>query len=210
MAQERWKLSTVGQISLPARLRRNWNISGGGQLSVLKANSTALVMPDGSEYSLVEALYPQSSLRERAMRIPLIPRNKTSIDKLTHKAKLSGRGQFVPFDKDVRHQVGLTDGTHVQGFEFTNAFVISGNPNVELAKELPLNVLQDDDWLASQNYNMAGAYIEWCAEIGRSIMSYMVNANMQAPQRLESSTDTQSYLGSTISHAILQQAMLSI
>ncbi|HEY5025521.1 MAG TPA: AbrB/MazE/SpoVT family DNA-binding domain-containing protein [Acidimicrobiales bacterium] len=59
MAQvERFKVSTSGQMSLPAAVRHRWDLDGGGQVEVLDLGFGVLTLPAGSAARLLDELLP--------------------------------------------------------------------------------------------------------------------------------------------------------
>jgi bifunctional DNA-binding transcriptional regulator/antitoxin component of YhaV-PrlF toxin-antitoxin module len=59
MAQvERFKVSTSGQMSLPAAVRHRWNLDDGGVVEVLDLGFGVLTLPVGQSGLLLDALLP--------------------------------------------------------------------------------------------------------------------------------------------------------
>jgi AbrB family looped-hinge helix DNA binding protein len=59
MAQvERFKVSTSGQMSLPAAVRHRWELDEGGQVEVLDMGFGVLTLPTGYSARLLDELLP--------------------------------------------------------------------------------------------------------------------------------------------------------
>jgi AbrB family looped-hinge helix DNA binding protein len=59
MAQvERFKVSSSGQMSLPAAVRHRWDLDGGGQVEVLDLGFGVLTLPAGCAARLLDELLP--------------------------------------------------------------------------------------------------------------------------------------------------------
>ena len=59
MAQvERFKVSTSGQMSLPAGVRHRWNLDAGGHVDVLDLGFGVLTVPAGYAARLLDELVP--------------------------------------------------------------------------------------------------------------------------------------------------------
>src|SRR4051812_852960 len=70
-----YKISSVGQITFPASIRDRWQVQyGSSYVKAAYLEQAVLIIPDGSEWPLLESFYPQSQLRERAtMKIEKLP-----------------------------------------------------------------------------------------------------------------------------------------
>jgi AbrB family looped-hinge helix DNA binding protein len=55
---ERFKVSTSGQLSLPAAVRRRWHLSEGGQVDVIDLGFGVLTVPVGSTGRLFDQVLP--------------------------------------------------------------------------------------------------------------------------------------------------------
>jgi AbrB family looped-hinge helix DNA binding protein len=55
---ERFKVSTSGQLSLPAAVRRRWHLSGGGQVDVIDLGFGVLTVPAGEAGRLLDQILP--------------------------------------------------------------------------------------------------------------------------------------------------------
>lgn len=55
---ERFKVSTSGQFSLPAAVRRRWDLTAGGQVDVIDLGFGVLTVPAGSAGRLVDQVLP--------------------------------------------------------------------------------------------------------------------------------------------------------
>ncbi len=55
---ERFRVSTSGQMSLPAAARRRWDLERGGPVEVLDLDFGVLVVPEGGAGRLLDLLYP--------------------------------------------------------------------------------------------------------------------------------------------------------
>jgi hypothetical protein len=59
MAQvETFKVSSSGQMSLPAAVRHRWRLEGGGTVDVLDLGFGVLTVPAGSAGKLLDAVLP--------------------------------------------------------------------------------------------------------------------------------------------------------
>jgi AbrB family looped-hinge helix DNA binding protein len=55
---ERFKVSSSGQLSLPAAVRRRWNMTAGGQVDVIDLGFGVLTIPAGSAGRLLDQVLP--------------------------------------------------------------------------------------------------------------------------------------------------------
>ena len=55
---ERFKVSTSGQLSLPAAVRRRWHLIGGGHVDVIDLGFAVLTVPVGSAGKLLDQVLP--------------------------------------------------------------------------------------------------------------------------------------------------------
>jgi AbrB family looped-hinge helix DNA binding protein len=55
---ERFKVSTSGQLSLPAAVRRRWHLVEGGQVDVIDLGFGVLTVPAGSAGRLLDQVLP--------------------------------------------------------------------------------------------------------------------------------------------------------
>jgi bifunctional DNA-binding transcriptional regulator/antitoxin component of YhaV-PrlF toxin-antitoxin module len=55
---ERFKVSTSGQLSLPAAVRRRWYLGGGGQVDVIDLGFGVLTVPAGTAGRLLDQVLP--------------------------------------------------------------------------------------------------------------------------------------------------------
>jgi len=55
---EQYKVSTSGQMSLPATVRHRWNLDEGGAVDVLDLGFGVLTLPSGSASKLLDQLLP--------------------------------------------------------------------------------------------------------------------------------------------------------
>jgi bifunctional DNA-binding transcriptional regulator/antitoxin component of YhaV-PrlF toxin-antitoxin module len=55
---ERFKVSTSGQLSLPAAVRRRWHLANGGQVDVIDLGFGVLTVPAGSAARLLDHVLP--------------------------------------------------------------------------------------------------------------------------------------------------------
>ncbi len=55
---ERFKVSTSGQLSLPAAVRRRWHLGGGGQVDVIDLGFAVLTVPVGAAGRLLDQVLP--------------------------------------------------------------------------------------------------------------------------------------------------------
>lgn len=57
-AVESFKVSTSGQMSLPAAVRHRWNLEDGGRVDVLDLGFGVLTLPQGGAARLLDHLLP--------------------------------------------------------------------------------------------------------------------------------------------------------
>ena len=57
-AAESFKVSSSGQMSLPASVRRRWHLEGGGRVDVLDLGFGVLTVPDGYRGRLLDEILP--------------------------------------------------------------------------------------------------------------------------------------------------------
>ncbi len=55
---ERFKVSTSGQLSLPAAVRRRWHLGEGGHVDVIDLGFGVLMVPAGSAGRLLNQILP--------------------------------------------------------------------------------------------------------------------------------------------------------
>ncbi len=55
---QRFKVSMSGQMSLPAPVRRRWNLGGGGGVEVIDLGFGLLTVPEGCASALLNAVLP--------------------------------------------------------------------------------------------------------------------------------------------------------
>jgi bifunctional DNA-binding transcriptional regulator/antitoxin component of YhaV-PrlF toxin-antitoxin module len=55
---ERFKVSTSGQLSLPAAVRRRWHLVAGGQVDVIDLGFGVLTVPAGMAGRLLDEVLP--------------------------------------------------------------------------------------------------------------------------------------------------------
>jgi bifunctional DNA-binding transcriptional regulator/antitoxin component of YhaV-PrlF toxin-antitoxin module len=55
---ERFKVSTSGQLSLPAAVRRRWHLGKGGHVDVIDLGFGVLTVPAGSAGRLLDQVLP--------------------------------------------------------------------------------------------------------------------------------------------------------
>ncbi len=58
MGSAAFRLSTSGQMSLPAAVRRRWNLEKGGQVEVIDLGFGVLTVPMGEARRLLDAILP--------------------------------------------------------------------------------------------------------------------------------------------------------
>lgn len=58
MAAVRFRVSTSGQMSLPASIRRRWDLDDGGEVDVLDLGFGVLTVPAGAAGALLDELVP--------------------------------------------------------------------------------------------------------------------------------------------------------
>ena len=58
---EKFKVSTSGQMSLPAAVRRRWHLEGGGTVEVLDLGFGVLTLPTGYRGRLLDQLLPSET-----------------------------------------------------------------------------------------------------------------------------------------------------
>ncbi|MCU1452458.1 MAG: hypothetical protein JWN46_604 [Acidimicrobiales bacterium] len=67
MAAQQYKVSTSGQMSLPADARRRWNLQDGGEVDVLDLGFGVLTLPAGGAAALVDDVLPAEALYAAAV-----------------------------------------------------------------------------------------------------------------------------------------------
>ncbi len=55
---QRFKVSTSGQMSLPAPVRRRWNLQRGGGVEVIDLGFALLTVPEGGASAILDAVLP--------------------------------------------------------------------------------------------------------------------------------------------------------
>ena len=55
---ERYRVSTSGQLSLPAAVRRRWHLNDGGQVDVIDLGFAVLTVPVGEAGRLLDSVLP--------------------------------------------------------------------------------------------------------------------------------------------------------
>jgi bifunctional DNA-binding transcriptional regulator/antitoxin component of YhaV-PrlF toxin-antitoxin module len=55
---ERFKVSASGQLSLPAAVRRRWDMGDGGQVDVIDVGFAVLTVPAGAAGRLLDQVLP--------------------------------------------------------------------------------------------------------------------------------------------------------
>ena len=58
MPSEQFRVSSSGQMSLPAAARHRWHLDGGGRVDVLDLGFGVLTMPAGSVSDLLDEILP--------------------------------------------------------------------------------------------------------------------------------------------------------
>lgn len=58
MRSETFRVSTSGQMSLPARVRHRWNLDGGGEVEVIDLGFGVLTVPVGEAPGLLDRILP--------------------------------------------------------------------------------------------------------------------------------------------------------
>ncbi len=58
MATETFRVSTSGQMSLPAAARHRWNLDHGGEVDVIDVGFGVLTLPSGQARRLLDELLP--------------------------------------------------------------------------------------------------------------------------------------------------------
>ena len=58
MKTETFRVSTSGQMSLPASVRRRWKLEAGGRVDVIDLGFGVLTVPSGSAAQLLDELLP--------------------------------------------------------------------------------------------------------------------------------------------------------
>lgn len=58
MSRERFRVSTSGQMSLPAAVRHRWDLNHGGEVEVLDLGFGVLTVPAGGSGQLLDELLP--------------------------------------------------------------------------------------------------------------------------------------------------------
>lgn len=217
MSQELYKIATNGQVSLPAPIKRDWGMEKGGNITLLDAKDALAIVPAGYEFVLVEAIYPQSELSERAnFALRSDAYNNTGFDDYSTKAfatrtKVSRSGQFV-LGNVVRKRWQISNGGHVTIFDaYNTAFVEPTHNATDLGISLPMDILLED-WQAKANQKLLPfyprAYEEWCASIGHSFVQYALDGSESMPVRLELNDASRTDFGQAVGKATVQQAFL--
>lgn len=62
MAAQQYKVSSSGQMSLPADARRRWNLQAGGEVDVLDLGFGVLTLPSGGAAALLDDVLPAEAL----------------------------------------------------------------------------------------------------------------------------------------------------
>jgi bifunctional DNA-binding transcriptional regulator/antitoxin component of YhaV-PrlF toxin-antitoxin module len=55
---EQFKVSTSGQLSLPAAVRHRWHLEDGGRVDVLDLGFGVLTLPEGHAAQLLDSILP--------------------------------------------------------------------------------------------------------------------------------------------------------
>ncbi len=55
---ERFKVSTSGQMSLPARVRHRWNLDAGGEVDIIDLGFGVLTVPAGEAGRMLDQVLP--------------------------------------------------------------------------------------------------------------------------------------------------------
>ena len=58
MRSERFRVSTSGQMSLPAAVRHRWNLDDGGEVDVIDLGFGVLTVPAGQAARLLDQILP--------------------------------------------------------------------------------------------------------------------------------------------------------
>jgi bifunctional DNA-binding transcriptional regulator/antitoxin component of YhaV-PrlF toxin-antitoxin module len=58
MGTETFRVSSSGQMSLPAAARHRWNLGGGGQVDVIDLGFGVLTLPAGAARRLLDEVLP--------------------------------------------------------------------------------------------------------------------------------------------------------
>ena len=58
MNTETYRVSTSGQMSLPAPVRRRWNLEAGGEVDVMDLGFGVLTVPAGTAARLLDRILP--------------------------------------------------------------------------------------------------------------------------------------------------------
>lgn len=58
MTTETYRVSTSGQMSLPAPVRRRWNLEAGGEVDVMDLGFGVLTVPAGTSAQLLDRILP--------------------------------------------------------------------------------------------------------------------------------------------------------
>jgi len=60
---ETFRVSASGQMSLPAPVRRRWNLDGGGPVEVIDLGFGVLIVPAGRATLLLDEILPRYDLK---------------------------------------------------------------------------------------------------------------------------------------------------
>jgi bifunctional DNA-binding transcriptional regulator/antitoxin component of YhaV-PrlF toxin-antitoxin module len=65
----RYKISSVGQMTLPASARRQWGIEGAGVVEVAHLGNAVVILPSGGSDVLLDAWLSSEDLQAEAARL---------------------------------------------------------------------------------------------------------------------------------------------
>lgn len=65
----RYKVSTVGQMTLPASVRQRWGLRGGGRVEVADLGFAVVIVPENGAASLARNAFSDDDLRAEADRL---------------------------------------------------------------------------------------------------------------------------------------------